>query len=82
MMTRSQIGGCLTVAMILLLLAVSSFAQDLGVGSRVELKATNPLRVPLHRQARPSLFGRAADGTVATVIKYASAELSAGRRLP
>jgi hypothetical protein len=44
-------------------------AQDVGVGSRVELKATNALGVPLHRQARPSLFGRAADGTIGTVIE-------------
>jgi hypothetical protein len=68
-MTRSsQIGRSLIVVAVLLLLATSSWTQDAAVGSRGELKATNPLGVPLHRQARSSLFGRAADGTIGTVI--------------
>jgi hypothetical protein len=69
MMSSSQVGRSLVLVTVLLLLATSSWAQDVAVGNRVELRATNPLGVPLHRQARPSLFGRAADGTIATVIE-------------
>ncbi len=68
MMTRSQIGRSLAVLTVLLLLSTSCWALEVAVGSRVELKATNPLGVPLHRQPRPSLFGRVADRTVGTVI--------------
>lgn len=52
----------------LLLVATSSWALDLAVGTRVDLQATNPLGVPLHRQPHPSLFGRVADGTIGTII--------------
>lgn len=61
-----------TVAIIgLMLLAIftgASAAAGYEVGQVVELKATKPIGVPLHREARSSLFDRAQTGTKGTVI--------------
>lgn len=51
----------------LLVLPASAFE----VGDEVVLKAANPIGVPLHASAAPSLAGRAADGTRATVAEVA-----------
>ncbi len=49
------------------LLTNVSAQEAIDVGDRVELKATNPAGVPLHGEARPSMFGRAPDGSIGMV---------------
>jgi len=54
-----------------LVMIASAFAQDIAVGDPVVLRATSPLGVPLHREARSSLFGRAPDGATGSVLDLA-----------
>jgi endonuclease/exonuclease/phosphatase family metal-dependent hydrolase len=68
MTARRQLVRALSVAILLVLLPITCWALDVVVGNRIELKATNPLGVPLHRLPRPSLVGRIADATVGTVV--------------
>jgi endonuclease/exonuclease/phosphatase family metal-dependent hydrolase len=58
--------------MALVLLTPVSAAETIQVGDRVELKATSPAGVPLHSEARSSMFGRAADGSIGTVQEVQS----------
>lgn len=52
---------------ILLLLIIPSFSYAVEVGNTIELKATKPQGVPLHREPRPSMFERAPDMSRAVV---------------
>ena len=53
------------------LFSSSLTAAAYEVGQVVELKATKPIGVPLHRQAKSSLFGRAQTGTKGTIFDTA-----------
>lgn len=52
--------GCIRVAF-----------SDPVVGDQVVVKATKPLGVPVHQEARSSLFARATDGSQGTVMELA-----------
>ncbi|MGH9673335.1 MAG: hypothetical protein ACRD44_09150, partial [Bryobacteraceae bacterium] len=55
----------------ILTMAAWAPAQEISVGSWVQLKATSSLGVPLHKDPKPSLVGRAPDGARAEVIELA-----------
>ena len=50
--------------------SVISAQLTLDVGQRIELKAFSNLGVPLHREARSSLVGRAPDGSKAEILEF------------
>ena len=62
---------CLLLALLSMSLIPAStlMAQtSFNIGQRIELKATHPLGVPLHRESRSSLFGRAPDRSKAKIM--------------
>jgi hypothetical protein len=59
-----------------LVLIASASAQGIAVGDPVVLRATSPLGVPLHREARSSLLGRAPDGAAGSVLDAAPGALA------
>jgi len=61
----------LALALFALVLIAPASAQDVAIGDNVVLRATSPLGVPLHREARSSLFGRAPDGATGSVLDLA-----------
>lgn len=65
---RARILTALGLMALTLGLFTSVFAaESISVGDRVELKATSPAGVPLHEEARSSMFGRAPDGSIGMV---------------
>ena len=62
---RGRAMGGVALLAVLLWASVAS-AQE--VGDAVRVKAAHGLGVPLHREARSSLFARLADGSVANVV--------------
>jgi endonuclease/exonuclease/phosphatase family metal-dependent hydrolase len=46
-----------------------AFALNIHTGDHIQLKATNPAGVPLHRESKPSMFARLPDKSVVTVLQ-------------
>lgn len=63
---------CRILCLLALLCVVSSPAVAFDVGERVRLEATKPSGVPLHREARSSMFGRAPTGAEGEVLETAN----------
>lgn len=58
----------LLLSLLLLLTSLPALALDVEIGQQIQLKATNPLGVPLHKNAFSSLKDRVKDDAQATVI--------------
>jgi len=66
-----NVSRILVIVTCLLLLASPSPAVEVEVGQTIEVKATNPQGVPIHRDPRPSMTGRVADGSRGQVLALA-----------
>jgi uncharacterized protein YgiM (DUF1202 family) len=65
MKTMSRI----TLTFFLLLAVATVYAKGVVVGATVELKAKKKAGVPLHKEAKSSMFARAPHGSKATVME-------------
>ena len=63
---------CRVLCLLALLCVVSSPALAFDVGERIRLEATKPSGVPLHREAKSSMFGRAPTGSEGVVQETAN----------
>ena len=76
---------CRVLCLLALLCVVSNPALAFDVGERVRLEATRPSGVPLHSEAKSSMFGRAPTGSEGEVLETANngrwnkVELDGGR---
>ena len=69
MKAYNRLSGLILV-FILLFSSAAVFAKGkaIAVGQSIELKATKKAGVPLHKEAKPSMFGRAPHGSKAKVL--------------
>lgn len=58
-----------SVALLLAFAFVSVYAKGIAVGQSIQLQAKKKQGVPLHKEAKSSMMGRAKHGTKATVLK-------------
>ena len=68
-MSKTKIFTWSALVLLLALAPFAIYAKGIPVGATVELKALKKAGVPLHKEAKPSMMGRAAHGSKAKVLK-------------